>query len=198
MATSLYKIAEEVKILLEGRVTSVQPLIHEVINAYAFIVKKQWFDNTQFDEQQVDGAFLTVFKNLEPTLDIDTDMYYIVLPSSYLNLPHQAGIVWASNMKDRVSWINIVNWGLYSQLKASLMGGRQVYQVEGNRMYFPKMTREDKGCKIMLKLAIAYDNVDPYEQLNIPPDLEQSIVDMVVESYYNKQNPKEKVREVIN
>jgi hypothetical protein len=197
MAITLYKIAEKARIVLEKRV-SVQVLVSDVASAYATVARQRWFENTQFDEQEVDGAFVTTFKNLEPILDLSTDQYYIIIPSTYLNLPHQSGIAWVSNMLDRTSFVKVNNWGLFSGIKAGLMGGRQVYSVEGNRMYFPKMRKEDSECKIILKLAIALDNVDPYEELNIPSDIEDAIVKEVVSVYVQKQNPIEKVREIIN
>lgn len=197
MAISLYKIAEKARIVLEKRV-SLQVLVSDVASAYATIARQRWFENTQFDEQEIDGAFITTFKNLEPTLDLDVDQYYIMIPSTFLSLPHQAGIKWVANMKDSKSWVRIDNWGLLSGIKAGLMGGRQVYTVEGNRMYFPKMRKDDSECKIILKLAIALDNVDPYDELNIPSDMEDAIVKEVVGIYVQKANPIEKIRETIN
>lgn len=194
---NLYKIAEKARVILEDRAT-VQILLSFVESAYGNVARKRWFENTQFDEQQVDGVFITTFKGLKPILDLERDMFYIIIPSSYLMLPHQAGINWVANMKDRTSYVRVSNWGLYENIKAGIMGGRQVYEVDGNRMYFPKMTKSDSKCELILKLSVALNNVDPYEELNIPVDMEDEIVTMVVSMFIQKPNPTVKVRESIN
>lgn len=193
---SLYKIAEECRIITEKRV-SIQVLIESVKNAYGFVAKKIWWENTQFDEQEVDGSFLTVFTGLQPECDCDRDLYFITLPSTYLILPHQAGIQWVSLMKDKESFVKVPNYGVYVGLKANVFGGLTPYQPEGNKLIFPTMTKENAG-PLLLKLAIAYDAIDPYEALNIGPNIVQEIINVVVAPYMNKQNPIEKIREIIN
>lgn len=196
MATSLYKIAESCRVITEKRV-SIQVLVSEVTEAYGAVAKKIWFENTAFDTQEIDGSFVNTFNSLDPILDCDRDMYYIVLPSTYLILPHEIGVVWVSLMKDKKSYVRVQNWGVFEGLKSSVMGGRSPYQIEGNKMWFPKMTNQTNG-PVLLKLAIAYDAIDPYEQLNIGPNIINDIVAMVVAPYMKKDNPTEKVREIIN
>lgn len=196
MATSLYRIAESCRVITEKRV-SIQVLVSEVTEAYGAVAKKIWYENTNFDEQSVDGSFLTTFNSIQPELDCDRDAWFITIPSTYLILPHQMGVKWVSLMKDKKSYVLVYNWGIYEGLKSSVMGGRGVYLIEGNKMWFPVMTKETSG-PVLLKLAIAYDAIDPYESLNIGPNIVNDIVAMVVAPYMNKQNPIEKVREIIN
>jgi len=196
MATSLYRIAESCRIITEKRV-SIQVLVSEVTDAYGAVAKKIWYENAAQDTQEVDGSFISTFNSIEPILDCDRDMYYIILPSTYLILPHEIGVVWVSLMKDRLSWVRVQNWGIFNGLKAAVMGGRNPYEIEGNRMWFPKMTRETSGA-VLLKLAIAFDTIDPYEQLNIGPNIVNDIIVIVTTPYMNKQNPIEKIREIIN
>jgi len=194
---SLYRVAEQCQVILEKRVP-IQVLVVSVVDAYGYIAKQQWYENTAQDTQQVDGSFLSVFTNLDPLYDSDRDLYYIVIPSTYLVLPHEMGVNWVSTMKDRESWIKVQNWGMFSGIKASLMGSRQVYQIEGNKMLFPKMTKKNNTCPLLLKLAIAYDTIDPYEELNIGPNIINDIINIVVKPYMVKDNPVEKIREIIN
>jgi len=195
---SLYFIAEECRLILGDRVSSVQALIPAVREAYAYVAKKAWFEQTAFDEMEVDGSLITVFEGLMPIYDSSRDVYYLVIPSSYLQLPHQMGIVWMSTMKDKESWVLVKNWGMFSGLKASLMGGRKIYQVEGNKMLFPKMTTQDCSYPLILKLAIAYDNINPYEKLNIAPNLIVDIKNLVTQPLMSKEDPISKIREIIN
>lgn len=197
MGVSLYRVAEQCRVITEKRV-HIQVLLASVIDAYGFVAKKQWYENTLQDTMEIDGSFISVFKDIQPILDLDRDLYYIILPSTYLILPHEIGIVWVSHMKDRKSWVRVQNWGLFNNLKASLMGDRYVYEIEGNRMWFPKMTKVTSCCPVLLKLAIAYDTIDPYESLNIGPNIVNDIISIVCTPYMDKQNPIEKIREIIN
>jgi hypothetical protein len=196
MGVSVYKIAEECRVITEKRVP-IQILIESVVNALGFVAKKIWFENTSYDEQSVDGSFLNTFSNLQPECDCDRDAWFITIPSTYLILPHQMGVNWVSLMKDKKSYVLVDNWGIYESLKSSGMGGRGVYLIEGNKMWFPVMTKETSG-PLLLKLAIAYDAIDPYEQLNIGPNVVNDVIQVAVAPYMNKENPTEKVREIIN
>lgn len=198
MGVSIYRIAEECKVILGDRISSVQALIPAVKEAYAYVAKKAWYDQTSFDEMQIDGSLINVFENQTPQYDSSRDIYYLTIPSTYLMLPHQMGINWVSTMKDKESWVLVKNWGMFSGLKASLMGGRQIYQVEGNKILFPKMTKQNNTCPLILKLAIAYDTIDPYEKLNIAPDLIVDIKNIVTAPLMAKEDPISKIREIIN
>jgi hypothetical protein len=194
---SLYRVAEQAEVIIEKRAT-VQQLIPAVIDAYAFIAKAQWFEATQFDTQEIDGSFLSVFTDLKAEFDKTRDLYYVTMPSTYMVLPLEIGVNWVSGMKDKESWVRTQSWGKFAGIKAGLMGGRQVYYVEGPKMFFPKMVKADCDFPIIMKLAIAYDDIDPYEKINIAPNIIDDIIRRVAEPYMIKQNPIEKVRPIIN
>ncbi len=197
MGQSLFRVAEQVEIILEKRVP-IQVLVPAVVAAYGYVAKADWYSRTQFDEQNIDGSFLNVFSDIDPVYDSSRGLYFIILPSTYLILPHSIGIAWVSTMKERKSWVRVENWGMFAGLKASLMGGRQVYEIEGSRMWFPKMTKENNTCPLLLKLAIAYDAIDPYEEINIGPNIINDIINIVIKPYMTVDNPIEKIREIIN
>jgi len=190
MATSIFMLAEKARdILGKG---DIQAIISACVDSYAVVVKQSWYENKQDGINEVDGVFQYTFKNIVPEVDLDTDFYYIVIPSSYVRLPHEAGINAVSFMKQQDKpfvRINSGSVGIWANLKANIMGGAQTYYVEGIRMYFPKMTSVSNG-NILLKLAIALDAVDVEEVLNIPPDMASAIVDMVVAKYQPKPEVK--------
>lgn len=194
---SLYRVAEQAAVIIEKRVT-IQSLIPAVIDAYAFIAKAQWFEATQFDTQEVDGSYLSVFTDLKAVHDKSRDLYYVTMPSTYMVLPLEIGVNWVSGMKDKESWVRVQNWGKFAGIKASLMGGRQVYYIEGPKMFFPKMVKADCMFPLIMKLAIAYDDIDPYEKINIAPNIIDDIIRRVAEPYMSKQNPIEKIHPIIN
>lgn len=199
MGVSLFFIAEECRIILGDRVSSVQALIPAVKEAFAYVAKKAWYEQVAAsDDIQIDGSLITIFENLTPIYDDSRDVYYITIPSTYLMLPHQMGVNWLSTMKDKESWVLVKNWALFSGLKAALMGGSKVYQIEGNKILFPKMTTQDCKYPLILKLAIAYDNINPYEKLNIAANLVVDIKKLVTEPLMAKEDPISKIREIIN
>ena len=194
--TSLYKISEQCRVITDKRV-SIQVLLEAVKNAYAAVAKKQFYDNTTFDSTELNGSFIYTFPKVVPEFDCDRDMWYLTITSSYLELPHQMGVNWVSLMQERESWVLVTNWGIFRNLLSSGMGGRNVYEIEGKRMWFPKMTSLNTG-PVLLKLAIALDTVDPEEELNIAPNMVNDIITIVTQPYMVKDNPIEKVREIIN
>jgi len=98
MGVSLYRVAEQCRMVLEKRVP-LQALIPAVVDAYGIIAKKQWYENSAQDTQEIDGSFISTFNSLTPVLDTDRDLYYLTLPSTYLILPHEIGVVWVSLMQ---------------------------------------------------------------------------------------------------
>lgn len=187
--TSLFKLSEQCKSIL-GK-GSYQELIEAVKQAYSSVVKLQFYENKQDGIAEVDGQFIFTFGKetaLTPVLDVLTDKYYITIPSSYLRLPHEMGINQVSFIQGKpFARIGTGSIGMWSNLKAFALGGLQVYAVEGFRMYFPKMTAENKG-DILLKMVIALDTSDADAELNISPDMADQIVNMVAQKY----SPKEK------
>lgn len=184
--TSLYKIAE--KCLLIVPKVPVQALLSSVVDVYASLAKKEWYENKADGVSEVDGNFLYTFGKsspLVPEVDSDTELYYITIPSAYLRLPHEMGINTVSFMKEQnYPFVRVASMGLWNNLKANVF--KQTYMVEGNRLYFPKMTSVNKG-NILLKMAIALDTADVDQQLNIPPNMVDEIVNIVVSKYQPKE-----------
>lgn len=193
--TSLFKISEQCKLITGDRV-SIQVLTEAVKNAYATVAKKQFYENAAFDSTELNGSFIYTFNSQVPILDCDRDMYYLIIPSSYLELPHQIGVNWVSFMKDRRSFSLVTNWGIFEGLQASVMGGRQVYEIEGNRMWFPKMTSTNTG-PLLLRLAIALDEVDVEEELSIAPNIITDIISLVTQPYMVKIEPENEIKQVV-
>ena len=99
---SLYKIAEKC-ILIVPKVP-IQALLSSVVDVYASMSKKEWYENKADGVSEVDGTFIYTFGKsspLVPEVDTDTDLYYITIPSSYLRLPHEMGINSVSFMKEQ-------------------------------------------------------------------------------------------------
>lgn len=186
MVNSLYSLAEQSRIIL-GK-GDMQSIIASVIDGYASIAKRSWYENRAEGVSEIDGVFLVPFKNITPILDLSTDMYYIVNPSSYLLLPNGLGINYVGFSKGQTKpfvQIPSAGVGLWSNLKAYALGGSQTYFVEGIRTYFPKMTNTTNG-QIMMRYAIAFDQMDVEQDLQIPPNIANEIIDIVVAKFSPK------------
>lgn len=186
---TILNIAEQVRSIL-GR-GNLQELIQACKNAYASAVASAWFGSRDNGVSEVNGSFIFTFNDVKPQLDIQTDQYFILIPSSYIELPHEYGINQACFMHSQDKpFIRFApsTFGLYSGLKSFVMGGNQVFSVEGNRMYFPKMKKADVEVNnevrgILLKLTVALDEVKEDEQLNISPLIQDAIVNSVLQKY---------------
>ena len=186
MASSLYILAEKAKDILGFG--DIQALVSSAIDCYATVVKKEWYEGKQDGTSEISGAFVYTFKGLTPVKDTDVNMYYINVPSSYINLPHEMGINSVSSMLYQDSPFTRIGSGsngMWKNLKSSGFGGSQPYYTESSRIYFPKMTSLNAG-DILLKLALSLQTVDPEEELNIAPNIGSMIVDMLVAKYKDK------------
>jgi len=190
---SLLNIAEQCQAIL-GKGTA-QELVQAVRNSYGVAVKNNWFENKQNGIDEINGGFQYTYSDLKPELDRNTNKYYITIPSSYLELPHQMGINHVSFMDGQDSPFLIIatsQSALFSGLKSEGMGGLQKARPEGNRMYFDDMAKTDiivnnNNRGILLKITVGLDTVDVDEQLNISPSVTAEIVDAVVNLYQIKE-----------
>ncbi len=187
MIYSLYSLAEQANGILGDKV-DLQELIAGTINACASIAKKSWYENKADGVCEVNGVFQVPFKDITPMLDLSTDMYYIINPSSYVDLPNELGVNYVGFSKGQTKpfvRISAGAVGIWSNLKAYALGGSQTYFIEGARTYFPKMTSTSNG-NIMVRYAIAFDQMDVEADLQIPPNIANEIVDIVVAKFTAK------------
>ena len=191
--TSFFKIAEQCRVLLDKG--AIQDYISSCVDAYSLIAKKEWYENKAEGVSEIDGSFVYTFAPEIPELDETRGEYYLTLQSSYLRLPHEMGIVFIGYPKSS-GFVRITSGSssMYDGLKSDIMGGNQTYYIDGMRAYFPKMKPLNVGG-IQCRLAIAYDAVNPDEQLNIPRSMITQIIDMVVAKYAPQpQSIEEKIK----
>jgi hypothetical protein len=197
--TSLYKIYEQVqRILGKGEP---QELIELVKQSYATAVKISFYEGKQDGVTEISGSAIYSFGKdtpLTPVLDDTTGEYYITIPSSYVDLPNDSGVHSVSYLRSQNKpMVKLANGGvgLFAGLKSYALGGNGVFYVEGTRMYFPKMSSSVTSVSgsvgnILLKLAVALDEVDVDDELNIPPNIVETIIKLVVEKYAPKPDEK--------
>lgn len=185
--TSFYKMAEQV--LSAGGKGELQELIEAVRQSYGTAIRMLWYENKKNDLGELDGSSVFTFKNIDQQLDPDTLMYYIPLPSASVALPHEMGIVTVCFMQSQTRpFVRIASGALalWAGVRAWAMGANQVYFQDGKNLVFPKMKAIDSTAKILLKLAVGVDLVEADELINIPLNVQDQIVNMVLQKF----NPK--------
>lgn len=184
------RIAEQAKRVL-GLDIPIQELILFASQAYAFVVKKNWWTNKNQGENDINGSFIYSFDDIDISFDSNKNLYYATIPSSFLgDIPHEMGIPHVSYSESyNKPFIRLSNGqpALFRNLQSSLMGGNDTFFVENTRVYLPDMKEVNEDKKLLIKLVIGLQGVDVDEEIAIPPDIELEIINMTVQLYGSKK-----------
>jgi hypothetical protein len=191
MATKL-KLAQQAQMLL-GYKPSIQEMILATNQAYAYVVRTNWWANKNQGENDINGNFIYAFKDNDILLDADVNLYYSVLPSTFLgNIPYEMGIPHVSYMQSlNKPFIRLSNGmpALFEGLQSSNFSGYDNFFVENNRIYLPSIdTSTACTSKLLIKLVVALEGLDEQTEISIPPDLQYDIVQLAVKMYSQQQN----------
>lgn len=187
MATNKKKIAEQIqRILYAGnspynRNITVQELMIAINQAFASAVKLNWYNNKNEGVSEVDGAFVYTFKNVPIAKDADLDLFYSVLPSSYVALPHELGIQMVAFMHSQDKPIIRVPNGFQALSRGLAVGNlecRKGFYVDGDRVYYMHVDSGEAEKTVLMRIAVTLDSLEDDQDVNIPPD----VVDMIIES----------------
>lgn len=208
MATSKKKIAEQALMIISGGMPTrdsaihIQEILIAVEQAFATVVKGSWFQNKNEGISELNGTYVYTFKNQLILKDDDLNQWYTDLPASYIDLPHEIGIqtvafmpiprtntqpVSQGSQDDAIVRVPNGFLSLTRDLEVAGLSGRIGYYVEGTRIYYVNMNTSNYGSKVMIKLNVSLDGIDEDELINIPPEIQKQIVDMVVERYMTEQ-----------
>ncbi len=101
------------------------------------------------------------------------------------------GIAQVSSMKSQFINFVRVNPNFISQsfnLKIGGLLGHKGYWAENNKLFFVNMDKINSNDNVLIKMVVALDNIDPYEdELGIPPEIAEQIVQTVFEKYVAMQ-----------
>jgi hypothetical protein len=76
-------------------------------------------------------------------------------------------------------------WSLLSGLKSSVLGGHEPFSIQGSNIIFPTMDSLSVG-PILLILSVGVDAIGVDEEINMPMDVRDIIIQMVVAKYQPK------------
>lgn len=195
MATTLYKIAEQVQRMISGGQPSsdtavkIQELIIAVQQSFATVVKATLFQNKAEGEYDINGAFIYSFDDVPVYYDTNKQLYYSDLPSTYVALPNEMGIVQIASMKSQFKSFVRVNPNFLAQsygLKIAGLLGNKGYWAENNKVYYVNMDKLNANSNVLIKLVVALDSLDPYEdEIGLPPEVQDMIITAVYQKYIN-------------
>lgn len=188
--TTKYKLAEQAqRILLSGHVTddreiSLQELLLHVAQTFAYAVRTRFFESKAIGEEHVNGVYVYAFEDVAVKKDSKKNLYYSLIPASYIDLPRDLGVFQVSLMEDQENvFVPVPNGflGLYRGMAAANLQGRSGYWVESGRIYFVNV--QDPTCKVLMKLVASIADVDEDTEIDIPDDIQNMIVRSTVELY---------------
>lgn len=163
-------------------------------SAIATLARVNFIENYKLDGSAfVDGGFIMTFKNEPVTKDDDLGLKYLTLPASPVGLPKDRGIVEISMMKNKsttpVIMVNSNRRSVYQGLDP--IKNRIIGWQEGDKVYFDGATAD--FSKALVKL-VAYASNDMNAELNMPKNLEEQVIDIVVKKLMTQRSiPQDKV-----
>ena len=194
--TTKYKLAEQAQRILSGGTPtddsqiSLQELMIAVSQAFASVVRRNYFEGKAVGEPHVNGAFIYSFNDIVVNKDVNKSLYYSELPSTTVTLPYDMGVYQISRMKDqRSSFIPLQNGfsALFEGLKSFKLEGRIGYYLENGRVYYENMDVKNKVDTVLMKLIAPIGSVSDEDDINIPDDMQLEIVTMAIQIYATEQ-----------
>lgn len=198
MATTKAKLAEQIlRILNSGNPTNDNDIdIREIMLAIEQerdrLVRLRLFESLKLGDDTIPGDVISSFDNILIKKDHDKDMLYSELPGNPMSLPNDYGVWQVSYQKNqRDTFIRMPNggMGLYGNLLASALGGREGFFVEGKKIYYNDNV-QCCGSKILLKMVLSSGAISDDENFPIPSDLEAEVIRNILQLYgMTKQMP---------
>jgi len=194
--TSQYKLAEQaLRIIVGGTPTDdaeveIQEVVLAVSQAFATVVKNQYFAAKAIGEQMINGNLIYAFEDIEVQKDSKKGLFFSELPSTTINLPYDMGVHQISRMKDQKRiFIPVQNGfsGLFEGLKSQKLSGRIGYYLENDRVYYENMTVTNEVSTVLMKLVVPLSSLDVDDEVNVPDDIQGEIIAGVVQLYSIEQ-----------
>jgi len=199
--TSKYNIAERaLRTISGGNVTAdsqvdIRDLIQAISPILSVALKNSWFQQKAEGQASVNGDYVYSFDDIIPVFDDRKKMYYLELPSTYIDLPNHTGVTMVAKMESQdMPYIPVTQefLSLSRGLHITNLQGRKPCFIENTKIYLPKLKAVESTCHHLVKLVCGMDEVDEMESLNIPTDIQAFVVDALVQKFsVQQQAPKD-------
>ncbi len=163
-------------------------------SAIAALARVNFIENYKLDGSAfIDGGFIMVFKDVAVSKDEDLNLKYITLPASPVGLPKDRGIVEISMMKNRSTTpVIMINSNRRSvQQNLDPIRNRIIGWQEGDKVYFDGTVADFANALVKM---VAYASNDMNAELNMPKNLEEQVIEIVVKKLMTQRSiPQDKV-----
>jgi len=186
--TSKSKIAEQIlrrlaKYSDEASVDE-RELMLSIHQSLASLIRVRFFESKNIDFQEVDGSvYYTINDNLVLQDNIKKE-YYTNIPSSTISLPYGVDLKRVGTPQGR-GFVEAQNGfkDLYAGLASCSLENNTGYYREGSRLYFINMDVTNLPENVSITMTLPLDKIDEDDELNIPADMVEQVVEQVFEKY---------------
>lgn len=167
-------------------------IIKLVDMAFAYLLAKHYWIGRN-EGEDIDGAFITAFKDNVVFYDSQREEYFTNLPAKFIKLPggNDKGIRQVGGPSSLGSvFVKLSNGvvGAMASLESSLLAGNIGYYVEGSSLYFSDRNKDLDGSyngkikgisKVTIKMIASIDGLDEDADLPIPADMEMELITVI-------------------
>lgn len=125
----------------------------------------------------LNGDWISSFKNVPVILDEDTDEMYSELPAQVISLKDDRGIHQVSEMKGQEHPFTRVANGshaVFSILESHYLNTHVEYYIEGNRIVYRGLGIAVE--KVLIKMVAGIAGLDPDSPIPIPASMEEELI----------------------
>jgi len=164
------------------------------------LITRAMYKNQESNGYDIQGEFITTFKNVSVLKDEDTDEMYSELPAPLISLKKDRGLHRVSEMKNKENaFAKALNGSddVFSILDVHYLINKTEYRLEGNRIYYRNLGTSVK--KVLIKMVAGISELDADAPIPIPLSLEDEFLSRILEylkeekmtpqNKYNDSNP---------
>jgi hypothetical protein len=159
-------------------------LMLSVHQSLGSLIRNRFYESKNTESQEVDGSlYYTVSDN---SVLEDGSKYYTSLPSTTISLPFGVEIKRIGTKEGR-GYTPVQNGfnDLFDGLASSCLEGRIGFYKEGGRVYFTNMDSSNNPSSVEITMVLPMDNLNEDDEINIPADMVEQVVEVVVAKYTN-------------
>jgi hypothetical protein len=164
------------------------------------LIETAMFKDKDSNGYEINGEFISVFKNVKVKYDEDCDEYYSDLPAPLISLKDDRGLVRVSEMKSIDNAFAIVGNGshdVFAILDAHYLNTKTEVYLQGNQIRYRKLRTGVK--EVLVKQVAGISSLDADDPIPVPASMEADLVEMVsalldegkvtTQDKYNDNNP---------
>lgn len=146
------------------------------------LIQAEQFKDKETNGYDINGEFVSVFKNVDVLTDTDTDEKYSVLPAQLISLKNDRGLVRVSEMKNLENAFAIVgnsSHDVYSILDVHYLNTKTEVYIQGNELRYRNL--RPTITKVLIKMIAGITDLDADAPIPVPAALESDLINMVSE-----------------